>query len=142
MSSIIRFFVASPSDAIGSLNHGPGASLRVVEFGNFDVEEALLDWEAYLTNSTFDDLVDQDLPELVAGDDEGPTVLVVSDPLLTELGSISSFRQSELAKWWVDKKSRDGFVIELLVALQIIEDLIRLIREDRLPGERVYCWTA
>lgn len=144
MSSIVKFFVASPSDASGSLMHGPSASLPLAEFGNFDAEEALLDWEAYLTGSACEELLDRDVPEVVAEDEdgEGPTVFRLSDALLGELASLSSLRVGEMAKWWAEKKSQDGFPIDSLIALQILQDLVRLIREERAPGESVYCWTA
>ncbi|MEU3613914.1 hypothetical protein ABZ725_16570 [Streptomyces sp. NPDC006872] len=142
MSSIVKFFVASPSDAAASLTHGPSASLRSVVFGNFDAEEALLNWESHLTGSTFDELLDRDVPEVFAEDEDGPTVFLLSDGLLEELAGITDSRVGEMANWWAAKTAQDGFPIDALIALQILEDLVRLIREERPPGENVYCWTA
>ncbi|MFE5511134.1 hypothetical protein ACFQ9J_11055 [Streptomyces sp. NPDC056529] len=143
MSTIVKFFVASPSDAADSLNCGPNGSLRTVESGNFDVEEALLDWEAHLTGSALEELVDREVPEVFAeSEEEGPIVFLLSDALLESFSSSSSFQVGELAKWWVEKKSQDGFPIDLFIASEILQDLVHLIHEERLPGENVYCWTS
>ncbi|MFG3032212.1 hypothetical protein ACGFZJ_27265 [Streptomyces sp. NPDC048253] len=142
MSNIVKFFVAAPSDATDALTHGPGASLRSIVFGNFDAEEALLNWEAHLTGSTFDDLLDRDIPEVFAEEEDGATVFLLSDGLLAELAGSPSSRIGETANWWAAKTAEDGFPIDAFVALRILEDLVRLIREERPSGESVYCWTA
>lgn len=142
MSSIVRFFVASPADAAGSLAHGPGASLRSVDLGNFDAEEALLDWEAHLTGSTFDDLLDRNIPEILAEEEDGAIVFLLSADLLGKLASLSDTQIDEMANWWSGKKAQDGFPIDVSVARQILQGLIRLIREERSPEQHVYCWTA
>ncbi|MEW1873004.1 hypothetical protein AB0420_33780 [Streptomyces caelestis] len=142
MSSIVRFFVASPSDATASRARGPNASLRSVTYGNFDAEEALLDWESRLTGGTFDRLLEGGGPEVVAEDEGGPTVFLLSDALLGELASLSDVRIGDTAAWWTEKKARDGFPIDLPVALRILQDVVRLVREERPAGENVYCWTG
>lgn len=71
MSNIVKFFVATNDGAVDSLRIGPDSSLHSITFGNFDAEEAILDWEARLTGIPFDSLVESDLPEVVEESDGG-----------------------------------------------------------------------
>ncbi|MFF0010673.1 hypothetical protein [Streptomyces sp. NPDC005374] len=142
MSSIVKFFVASEEGATGALNYGPGSSLRAAGFGNFDAEEALLDWESSLTGVPFESLVESDLPEVVAEIDDGPMVFRLSDELLSSLISSSSSEIRELALWWVGEKSANGVEIELPAALDILQRLVDLARSVDETGMGVYCWTG
>ncbi|MFI2504746.1 hypothetical protein [Streptomyces sp. NPDC018972] len=142
MSSIVKFFVASPPNAIDSLTNGPDPSFDLIEFGNFDAEEALLDWEAYLTGISFDELLDRGVPEVVAEDGEGSFVLLISEALSREFTRISDRKIEEMAKWWVDEKSKDGFLIDPSIAMKILRDLAQLVRQERSSEENIYCWMA
>ncbi|UUU34851.1 hypothetical protein JIX56_36135 [Streptomyces sp. CA-210063] len=142
MSSIVKFFVATREDAIDTLNTGPIASTRIISFGNFDAEEALLDWEAHLTGKTFSELLDNDVPEEVAESDDGPVVLLLSDALLNSLSSASSSQLDELAMWWASKKAVEGIEIDPPLAANILQELVELIHQQREPDESVYCWTG
>lgn len=142
VSSIVKFFVATRVDAIDALNSGPVGIPRVVTFGNFDVEEALLDWEAHLTGRSFQALVNDDLPETVAESEDGPIVLSLSATLLDALSDLSTSRLEELAEWWVVEKEDDGVGIDPSVSLDILRALVNLVRQERESQEGLYCWTG
>ncbi|MFF7881750.1 hypothetical protein ACH40F_16550 [Streptomyces sp. NPDC020794] len=142
MSSIVKFFVASREGATDALSSGPDSSLRAAVFGNFDAEEALLDWESSLTGIPFESLVESDLPEVVAEVDDGPMVFRLSDELVSSLTSASSSGIHELALWWVGEKSANGIEIELPIALGILQSLVDLTRSADESGMGVYCWTS
>ncbi|MFF1961120.1 hypothetical protein ACFVWX_29630 [Streptomyces sp. NPDC058220] len=142
MSSIVKFFAAANEGAVDALAGGPNSSFRALSFGNFDAEEALLDWEAHLTGVSFESLVDRDFPEIIAEGDEGASVFLLSDALVNSLAVASDSEVRELALWWVGEKSVDGFEIELPVASVILQSLVDLTREELQPGTHVYCWTS
>jgi hypothetical protein len=141
MSNIIKFFVTTRTQALAALTAGPDTSIRVATFGNFDAEEALLEWESHLTGRSFDALVAEDLPEVVAEIEDGPVVLALSAEL-TEALTSQNRSIDELAHWWVDEKADDGMEIEPLIASEILQELVDLINQEREAGEHVYCWTG
>jgi hypothetical protein len=142
MSSIVKFFVATQEDAIDALDTGPIASTHVISFGNFDVEEALLDWESHLTGQTFSELLENDVPEEIGESDGGAVVLLLSEALLNSLTSASSSRIDELAMWWAGKKATDGIEIDPPLAADILQELVELVRRQRERDENVYCWAG
>ncbi|MGA3563513.1 hypothetical protein [Melissospora conviva] len=137
MSSIVKFFVATKEEALRSLASGPDSS-SALSFGNFDAEEALLDWESRLTGSSFESLVSGDLPEVVAEVEDGATVLLLSGPLVESLAGISDLEVDELVRWWAELTVG----IELPAASAILKDLVCMIREARNLGKSVYCWVG
>ncbi|MER7643737.1 hypothetical protein [Streptomyces sp. NPDC126522] len=140
MSNIVKFFVATNNGAIDSLRVGPDSSLRSITFGNFDAEEAILDWESRLSGVPFESLVESDLPEVVEESDEGVLVLKLSDSLVDSLGRASASQILDLASWWAsEEKARK---IEPVIAASILRRLVELIREERRSGMFVYCWTS
>ncbi|MEV5194775.1 hypothetical protein AB0K86_20015 [Streptomyces clavifer] len=142
MSSIVKFFVAARADAFDALNSGPDASFRVISFGNFDAEEALLDWESHLTGNSFEALVEEDIPEVVAEGDGGPAVFLLSDSLLNAFASSSTSQIDDLAQWWVNEKADSGMEIGLPISLSILHTLVDLTRQEREHQEGIYCWTS
>ncbi len=142
MSSIVKFFVATEADAADALTGGPGTAPPTLNFGNFDAEEALLYWEAELTGRSFEDLVNDDLPEIVAESEDGPMVLALSGALSASLAAADAARLAELAQWWVDKKAEVRVRIETVIATDILRQLADLTRRQRKPDERVYCWVS
>ncbi|MEU6098621.1 hypothetical protein [Streptomyces sp. NPDC047079] len=143
MSNAVKFFVAPREDAVGVLNTGPGTQFPMAWFGNFDVEEALLDWEAYLRGRSFEELVEEDLPEVIAEIEEGPAIFAISDDLIEALASASNSQIEELIQWWVAEKENDGMAIDRSAASAILHSLVELITRKREIGEcaQVYCWT-
>src|SRR3954447_20913101 len=105
MSNVVRFFAASRADAVAALEVGPEPTFPMVTYGNFDAEEALLNWEADLTGRSFDDVLDDDVPEVVAEEEDGPEVLALSEPLRASLVAASPERLGELARSWSAKAS-------------------------------------
>ncbi|MFF7209419.1 hypothetical protein ACFZAU_02650 [Streptomyces sp. NPDC008238] len=64
MSAIVEFFVA-PGDetAAAVVVGGPGGAFESLKYGNFDAEEALIEWEGIVTGRSFGELVDAGVPE-------------------------------------------------------------------------------
>lgn len=100
------------------------------------------DWESRLTGRTFEELVEEDVPEVVAESEDGIEIFELSEALLGSLSAASSPEVRELAQWWVDEKAANGTRIEFPIALRILEELVGLIRQERAPEENVYCWTS
>ncbi|WP_157606488.1 hypothetical protein [Saccharomonospora cyanea] len=142
MSTVVKFFVATNESAVDALAFGPDSSSRGLFFGNFDAEEALLDWESHLTGVSFGSLLAAGFPEVVAEDGEGASVLLLSERLVDSLAAASDSEVSELARWWVGEKAVDGTKVELPVASVILRSLVDLTREEREPRTRVYCWVG
>lgn len=143
MSNIVKFFAAARADALGALDSGPNTLVPVATFGNFDAEEALLDWEAHLTGRTFESLVEDDIPDVVAeGSEGGPIVLSLSDDLMDALTTASSSQIDDLSRWWAGEKADGGTEISPSVASEILQELTGLIRQARDSGEGVYCWMS
>ncbi|GAA4084880.1 hypothetical protein [Actinomadura miaoliensis] len=142
MSTIVQFFVATRASARAALLGGPSASRTVVECGNFDVEEALLDWEAHCAGRSFEEIAEAGLPEVLAEIEDGPAVFSLSDTLVRSLGTASSSEIDELARWWVERKAEDGAELDPFVALGILRELAELIRGERDSEEHVYCWAG
>ncbi|WP_329362414.1 hypothetical protein [Streptomyces sp. NBC_01483] len=140
MSNIVKFFVATNDGAVDSLRIGPDSSLHSITFGNFDAEEAILDWEARLTGIPFDSLVESDLPEVVEESDGGALVLRLSEALVDSLDRASASQILDLASWWASEEKVGK--IELAAAAGILQGLVELIREERRSGMFVYCWTS
>ncbi|NRQ30854.1 hypothetical protein HII36_03240 [Nonomuraea sp. NN258] len=139
MSSIVTFFAARDERAADALTHDPDASSRALSFGNFDAEEALLDWQARLTGVSFESLVERDLPEVVAENDAGAAVFLLSDALVEALAAATDPEVRALASWWAEEKSADGIAIEPDAAALILRSLADLARAEREPGTHVYC---
>ncbi|MFG2969185.1 hypothetical protein ACGFZS_38550 [Streptomyces sp. NPDC048288] len=142
MSSVVKFFVAERVDAVAALSAGPDPSLSSLTYGNFDAEEALLDWESQFTGRRFDELVEEDFPEVVAEEDEGAVVLLLSDALVGALSAESESRVAEVAEWWVQEKDDQGWQIDLAVASEILQRLAGMARQERRAGEDIYCWVG
>ncbi|MEV8547544.1 hypothetical protein [Streptomyces sp. NPDC051572] len=63
MGTIIKFFVAPDHDAAAVVEVGPDGVFESLTFGNFDAEEALIEWESIVTGQTFEDLVAVEIPK-------------------------------------------------------------------------------
>ncbi|MFF9337630.1 hypothetical protein [Streptomyces albogriseolus] len=71
MSVIVEFFAASDDvSAALALRAGPRRAFESLSFGNFDPEEAVVEWECLLAGGSFEELVDAGEPRLVAGQDD------------------------------------------------------------------------
>ncbi|WP_241672312.1 hypothetical protein [Streptomyces sp. IB2014 016-6] len=84
MSIIVKFFVAPDDTSAGlALRTGPG---RAFESGNFDPEEAVVEWECLLPGGSAKELVEAGEPRIVAGqDNDGCLVFAISPPMTTAL---------------------------------------------------------
>jgi hypothetical protein len=142
VSSIVKFFAATQEEAVAALHSGPDPSLPVAVFGNFDAEEALLEWEEGLTGTPFVSLVEKDLPDVVAEIEDGPLLLRISAELSNSLASASSARIRDLAEWWMAEKSAGGAEIEHSAAVGILQTLADLARSACQADVDVYCWIS
>ncbi|MFC1436653.1 hypothetical protein ABUW04_00130 [Streptacidiphilus sp. N1-10] len=145
MSTIIKFFVAPGHAAAAAVvDVGPDDFLESLTFGNFDVEEALIEWEGIFTGRTFEELVSADVPEVVAdpGDGQGPVVLAVSRALQDALAAAVEERLVEVSRLWVVERAADGEVFDEGIAVQILNGVAGLVRSIGRKSEGLYCWTA
>ncbi|MGW0189150.1 hypothetical protein ACWDV7_25780 [Streptomyces sp. NPDC003362] len=144
MSSIVEFFVA-PDDtsAAEALRHGPGQAFESLSFGNFDVEEAVVEWECLLAGGSFDELVDAGEPRFVAEhDDGGSVVFAVSSRLSAALAAAERSRLREAAVTWAERRAADGEVVHTEIAEAILTGLAALVGSARHRDQAVYCWVA
>ncbi|MFJ8444038.1 hypothetical protein [Kitasatospora griseola] len=145
MSIIIKFFVAPNRDAAAAVvEGGPDGVFDSLTYGNFDAEEALIEWESIFTGRNFEELVDADVPDVVAdpGDGEGPLVLVASLPLQDALTAAGEPRLAEVSQQWVRERAEDGEVFAPETAAWILTGLAELARGIGDPESRLYCWMA
>ncbi|MFE2417344.1 hypothetical protein [Streptomyces hokutonensis] len=146
MSTIVKFFAASGHEAAAAVvNGGPdGVSFESLSYGNFDAEEALLEWESVFTGRSFDVLVAAGQPEVVAdpGDGEGPILFAASHALQDALAAADPYRLVEVGRLWVEERAASGDVFDQEIATGILSDLARLARGLRGQDQRLYCWLA
>ncbi|WP_314251602.1 hypothetical protein [Streptomyces sp. DSM 40907] len=144
MSIIVKFFVA-PDDTTAALvlQTGPGRACESLSFGNFDPEEAVVEWEALLTGAGFEELVDAGEPRIVAGQDNGGCVVFAISPgLSTALADAEPSGLRDVAASWVQLRAEDGENVGTEIADRIVGDLAELVSGARRQGRRVYCWVA
>ncbi|MFI0967584.1 hypothetical protein ACH4S8_40335 [Streptomyces sp. NPDC021080] len=144
MSIIVKFFVA-PDDASAALTlqTGPGPAFESLSFGNFDPEEAVVEWECLLADGSFEDLVEAGEPRIVAGEDHGGCVVFAISPgLSTALADAERPRLREVAASWVQLRAEEGENIDVDIADAIMSDLAALVSSACRQGQGVYCWVA
>ncbi|MEU7744699.1 hypothetical protein [Nonomuraea sp. NPDC049158] len=145
MSIIIKFFVAPSHEAAAAVvDGGPDGAFESLSYGNFDAEEALIEWEGIFTGRSFDELIAADEPEVVAdpGDGKGPMLLAASKALQDALAAAGQSRLVEASRLWVQERAADGEVFDQEIATQLLSDLARLAHGLRGRDHRLYCWTA
>ncbi|WP_308286433.1 hypothetical protein [Streptomyces griseorubiginosus] len=113
-------------------------------YGNFDAEEALIEWESIFTGRGFEELVAADEPEVVAdpGDGEDPVVLAASRVLQDALATADEHRLVEVSQLWVQERAADGEVFGLETAAEVLSGLVDLAWVVGEQGESLYCWMA
>ncbi|MEY2241927.1 hypothetical protein AB8A21_03045 [Streptomyces sp. BF23-18] len=143
MSTIVEFF-AAPDDAAAALvlRTGPRHPFESLSFGNFDPEEAAVEWECLLAGGSFEDLVEAGEPRLVAGHDDGCVVFAFSPRLFAALAEAERSELDDAAASWAALRAEDGEVIDTDIASVILGDLAALARSARLQGRAVYCRVA
>ncbi|WP_339133760.1 hypothetical protein WJM95_31105 [Streptomyces sp. f51] len=145
MSTVIKFFVAPDHEAAaGVAEGGPDGVFESLTFGNFDVEEALIEWESIFTGRSFEEVLDDDVPETVADPDdgEGPLVLAVSRTLQAALSAAGKDRLAEVSQMWVAERAAEGEVFDPEIAVWILSGLANVTRTIGEEAEGLYCWVA
>ncbi|MGW1671448.1 hypothetical protein [Streptomyces sp. NPDC002324] len=144
MSTIVEFFLAPDDTAAGAaFPAGPRDAYESLSFGNFDPEEAVIEWECLLTGSTFDELVEAGEPRVVAArDDSECVVLVLSPRLSAALADAGPKTLRDVAVAWSGLRAADGEVIDAETAGVIVGDVAALVSGGRRQGLDVYCWVA
>ncbi|MFF5157787.1 hypothetical protein ACFY3N_16295 [Streptomyces sp. NPDC000348] len=143
MSTIVEFFVA-PDDAsaAAALRAGPRRA-ESLSFGNFDPEEAVVEWECLLVGGGFEELVEAGEPCVVAGrDDDGCVVFALSPRLAAALADAERSRLRDVAVSWAAWRAEDGEDIGAEIAEVILGELAALAGHARSRGQGVYCWVA
>ncbi|MDH6228890.1 hypothetical protein [Streptomyces sp. MJP52] len=144
MSIIVEFF-AAPDDASAALvlQTGPRRAFESLSFGNFDPEEAVVEWECLFADVSFEQLVEADEPRLVAGqDDDGCVVFAVSPRLSAALAEAERSEVKDAAVAWSFQRAEDGEAIDPEIAEVILSDLAALAGSARRQDQNVYCWFA
>lgn len=140
----MKFFVA-PDDTSASLalESGPERAFESLSFGNFDPEEAVVEWECLLADGSFEELVEAGEPRIIAGlDDDGCVVFAISPRLSSALAEATHSRLSDVAASWTQLRAEDGEVIDTEIADVIVGDLAALVTSARRQNQSVYCWVA
>lgn len=143
--SIIVESFAAPDDASAALvlQTGPQRAFESLAFGNFDPEEAVVEWECLLASGSFEELVDAGEPRLIAGqDDDGCVVFAISPRLSAALAEAERSELKDAAVAWSLQRAEDGEVIDTEIAFVILGDLAALVSSARRQGQGVYCWVA
>lgn len=145
VSIVIKFFVAPSREAAAAVAAGgPDRTFNSLVYGNFDAEEALIEWESIFTGRSFEELVAADEPEAVADSDgeEGPMVFAASKDLQDALASADQSRLVEVSLLWIQQRAADGGAVDQEIATEILSDLARLARGIDGRDHRLYCWMA
>ncbi|MGN5392434.1 hypothetical protein [Streptomyces sp. JL7001] len=144
MSIIVKFFVAPDDTSAGlALKTGPGRAFESLAFGNFDPEEAVVEWECLLAGGSFEELVEAGEPRIVAGqDNDGCVVFAISTRLTTALTDAGHSRLRDVAAPWAQLRAEDGEVIDTEIADGIVGDLAALVTSARRQNQSVCCWVA
>ncbi|MFF1295755.1 MULTISPECIES: hypothetical protein [unclassified Streptomyces] len=141
MSTVIDFFVA-PDDtsAAMTLRARPGSAHESLPLGNFDVEEAVVEWECLLVGGAFADLVEAGEPRTVADRDEDECLVFALSPrLCAALAAAGESRLRDVAAAWVDLRARDGEVFDPRTAHGIVGGLAALAGSARRREQGLYC---
>ncbi|MEV8087494.1 hypothetical protein [Streptomyces nigra] len=144
MSTIVEFFTATDDAAAAlSLPAGPGRAAESLSLGNFDPEEAVIEWECLLADGHFDAPVDAGEPRFVAGqEDDGCVVFALSPRLSAALAEAEQPDLERAAVVWSRRREKDGEIIDGEVAKSLLSGLAALAGTARRRGEGVYCWVA
>ncbi|MFD9327974.1 hypothetical protein [Streptomyces sp. NPDC060065] len=143
MSIIVEFFVAQDdASAALALQTGPGR-VESLSFGNFDPEEAVVDWECLLADVRFEELVEAGEARIVADQgDGGCVVFAISARLSTALADAERSQLRDVAVSWAAQRAKDSEAIDTEIADGILGDLAALVSSARRQGQGVYCWVA
>ncbi|MDV9172275.1 hypothetical protein R6V09_19450 [Streptomyces sp. W16] len=144
MSIIVEFF-AAPDDASAALvlQTGPRRTFESLSFGNFDPEEAVVEWECLLADGSFEELVEAGEPRIVADQgDDGCIVFAISPRLSAALAEAERSALKDAAVAWSLRRAEDGEVIDTEIAFVILSDLAALVSSARRQGRDAYCWVA
>ena len=141
VSSIITFFIAADhAEAAGTVDRGPGAGADSVTFGNFDVLATLEEWESILTDRDLEELVDAGESEVIAGGDDGPTVLAVSGDLVTALAAADDRTLDTAARRWTGLRADEGEPIDDELAAEIVVGVAALAGKAVRTAGVLCCW--
>ncbi|WP_053763790.1 hypothetical protein [Streptomyces sp. AS58] len=145
MSIVIKFFVAPDHAAAAAVvERGPDRVFNTLTYGNFDIDEALIEWESILTGRSFDELVAADESEVVADPDGGPGPLLIaaSRSLQDALAGADEPWIVEVSQQWIQKRAEDGEEFDQELAAEILGELAGLVRTVGKREDRLYCWMA
>ncbi|MEV4535485.1 hypothetical protein AB0J82_16810 [Asanoa sp. NPDC049518] len=138
MSTIITFFVAPDNEtAAGVAEGGPGPDLQVAEYGNFDVWEAIEEWESILLHRDLDEVIADGGADVVS-DDGAPLVLCIPPALTTALAGADDEVLSTAATRWVAL----GADLDEELAREMLGELAALSAAAEQTKGGVYVWVC
>ncbi|MEU0409399.1 hypothetical protein ABZ307_16510 [Streptomyces griseorubiginosus] len=143
MSVIVEFFLArDDASAALALPAGPDRAASL-SYGNFDPEEAVVEWDRLLADGDVEAVAEADEPRVVAEQsDGGCVVFALSARLSTALAGAGRSRLRDVAAQWTARRAEEGEIVATEVADRILRDLAVLAGDARRQGLGVYCWVA
>jgi hypothetical protein len=139
---MVRFFRAPARTAVADWNDAGVLADHLFECGNFDAEEAILEWESMASGMTVEELLANNIPEISWEGESGSFIMEIPIATSSWLLRASEGDIGELASFWSRNTERYGQKISQENAISIIREVGRLVAEARRDGEAVYCWTS
>ncbi|MGW7435049.1 hypothetical protein [Streptomyces sp. NPDC054849] len=145
MSTLVKFF-AAPDDRSAALvvETGPDRAFQSLGFGNFDAEEAVVEWQCLFSGGSLEDLAEAGEPRIIAGaDDDGAVIaFALSDRLVCALAGAEPSRLQETAVQWAGLRAEYGETIDTDLAREMVTALGALARRTGVLEHGLYCWVA
>lgn len=143
---IVTFFVAADDKAAFDLMADDSVDdFESVSYGNFDADEAVVEWTSILTGESFADLIAAEEPRIlgIAEDPEGvdgsQLLFVLPAALQRALVESDGASLVEVRDQWLAQRSEEGDEFDPELVDQLLNDLASLARMADGLGHCVYC---
>jgi hypothetical protein len=143
---IVTFFLAADDKAAIDLMADDSVDeFESVSYGNFDADEAVVEWTSILTGESFADLIAADEPRIlgVAEDPDGvegsQLLFVIPAALQRALVDSDGASLVEVRDRWLAQRAEEGEEFDPELVDQLLNDLASLARMADGLGHSVYC---
>jgi hypothetical protein len=137
VSTIVEFFAAPDDQAAATIvEGGPDGTFETLTAGNFDAMTAIEEWDRILTGRGDEELENDDVPRIVAGDT--PFVVAASAALQRALATSGRDELAATARQWIEEEDLDGYDPDLFT--DILTRLASLAGTADRDGHSLYCW--